>query len=118
MRNLFILFFLFMIFSCKKNNDGQNTSFSLSETNWKLYYKQNTTFNFYALSKLYFKQNNTVDNYRNFDTISGTWTLNTKEVYFNLDNGDKFKGTAITNDSISGTLIASGNNGVWYAIRN
>ncbi len=118
MRNLFILFFVLITFSCIKHQNDNAASISLSETYWKLYYKNNTSFDFYAKSNLYFKQNNLVDNSRNFDTIPGTWSVNTNKVSINFNNGDKYTGTAITNDSMVGTLSASGNNGVWYATRN
>lgn len=116
MRNLFILICILSIISCKKNKNN-NLAFTLNETNWNLFFKTNTTFDFYAKSSLYFRQDNTVDNYRNFDTLSSTWTLDANTVAFNFSNGEKYIGTVITIDSIAGTLTSSGNNGVWYAIR-
>ena len=118
MRKLFILSLLLAFFSCKKNEDNNAATIALSETHWNLHYKYNNTFNFFAVSNLYFKQNNTIDNYRNFDTISGAWSAIKDSVTLNFSNGEKYTGTAITDDSISGTLTAIGNTGVWYAVRN
>jgi hypothetical protein len=117
MQKLYILPFLLIAFSCKKKCADHTSTISLNETRWNLHYKNNTTFNFYAESELYFKQNQTVYNYRNFDTIAGNWNANARTVTLNFNNGDQFSGTAITSDSISGTLTAAGNNGVWYATR-
>lgn len=116
MQKLYILPILFILFSCKKNCDN-NSPNSLSETKWNLYFKNNNTFDFFAESDLYFKENKTIENYRNFDTVYGNWVANENTLTINFNNGDKYIGTLITNDSISGTLTAAGNNGVWYATK-
>ena len=116
MRKLFLLPFVIAAFSCKKKSDDNNLSV-LNETHWKLYYKNNNTFSFYAASEIYFKENKSIDNYRNFDTLYGEWSENSNIVIIDFNNGDSYSGTLITNDSISGTLTATGSNGVWYATK-
>jgi hypothetical protein len=118
MRKLFFLpLFAAILFSCKKHNDDNTSSIILNDTRWNLHYKNNNTFSFFAESELFFKQNKNIDNYRNFDTISGNWSATNNTITINFNNGDKYTGTAISNDSISGTLTASGSNGTWYAVR-
>ena len=102
-----------LLFSCKKK--CTYIPVSLSETHWDLYFKNNSSFTFYATSLLYFKANDSIYNYRNFDTVSGTWNVNQDIVYIDFVNGDKYSGNIISDDSINGTLTASGNSGVWYA---
>ena len=116
MQRLFISLLVFTALSCKKNTQ-EDAGLALGETNWNLHFKNNSTFNNYAESQLFFKADKNVQNYRNFDTISGTWKSTASNVTITFDNGDIYNGTAITSDSISGTLTASGNNGVWYATR-
>ncbi len=101
-----------LLFSCKKNC---HSVISLQETHWDLYFKNNSSFNFYATSDLYFKADKTAENYRNFDTVLGNWSQDNSAVSISFNTGDQYTGTIITNDSISGTLTASGNDGVWYA---
>ncbi|MFN8283587.1 MAG: hypothetical protein U0U67_10260 [Chitinophagales bacterium] len=111
MKNIVLLLFVFLLFSCKKD-------INLSETHWTLYYQYNSTFNFYAESDLYFKQNYDLENYRNFDTVSGTWYVNKKNVNFYFVNDDRYEGKIINADSMTGTLLLPhGDHGVWHAKR-
>ncbi len=116
MQKLFILFLVLACFSCNKNVQ-EDLGLPLGETKWNLYFKNNSTFSFFAQSQLHFNSNKSVKNYRNFDSLTGTWKSKTDIVTINFDNGDIYNGTAITIDSISGILTASGNNGIWYAIK-
>ena len=116
MQRVFILFLVLSIFSCKKKAEDDN-GLPLGETNWNLHFKNNSTFSFYAESKLYFLIDSSVKNYRSADTISGTWKSKANTVTISFNNGDIYTGSAITADSIYGTLTASGNNGVWYATK-
>lgn len=118
MKKAFILFLTLSIFSCKKGCIEGEQAFQLNETKWDLFFKNNNTFSFYAKSEIYFKENKTIENYRNFDTIYGTWTSTENNLSINFNNGDKYIGSLITSDSISGTLTSAGNNGVWYATKN
>ncbi len=111
MKNILLMLLFFTLFSCKK-------SVNLSETRWTLYYKNNPTFNFYAKSEIYLKSNNTIENYRNFDTIYGTWTHIKENVTFQFINDAKFEGNLIASDSMKGTLLLpSGDRGDWSAKR-
>ena len=114
MKYVIIVSISMFFFSCKKCKDNFSVV-SLPETKWDLYYKNNSTFTFYAKSLIYFKENKSIDNYRNFDTVTGNWEVNENIVSINFDSGDKYSGEVFTDDSISGTLTASGYNGVWYA---
>lgn len=119
MKKILVLLFCIIAIatiSCKKKKN-EETSFSLKNTNWQLYYKSNNTFNFFALSHLSFKADYSVINYRNSDTLSGTWELDNSAVSVYYRNGDVYKGTLITTDSMSGTFTAFGSNGIWYAVR-
>ena len=116
MQKFFFLLIILGAFSCKKNTDD-NTGFPFSGTNWNLYFKNNNTFTFFAESELYFTSDTTVQNYRSSDTVSGRLKSTPTTVTINFEDGDVYNGTIITNDSISGTLSASGNSGVWYATR-
>lgn len=116
MQKLFIGLLLLSVFSCKKKTDN-NTGFPFGGTNWNLHFKNNPTFSFFAESELYFDSDTSVQNYRNVDTVSGSWKSTPTTVTIDFYNGDVYNGTVITNDSISGTLSASGNSGVWYATR-
>ena len=109
----YLLFFILsmFLFSCKK----KNSIASLRETHWNLFYRNNNTFTFYALSEIYFKANDSVENERNFDTLRGAWTQSEDNMAIYFDNGDEYTGKLITNDSLAGTLTASGNHGDWYA---
>ena len=115
MRKLYFLSLILMFFSCKKNCD--NNANELNETHWNLYFKNNQTFNFFAESDLYFKENKSIENYRNFDTVYGSWNTSGNTLNINFNSGDKYVGSLITKDSISGTLTTAGNNGVWYATK-
>lgn len=116
MQRLFISVFIFCAIACKKHTQ-EPSGLPLGETNWNLHFKNNNTFTFFAESHLYFKSSKDVENFRSVDTIAGTWKSAGHEVTITFNNGDIYTGTAITSDSISGTLSASGNNGVWYAIK-
>jgi hypothetical protein len=108
-----ILCSVVLLGACKKKKI-QVTDYT--GTHWRLFFKNNPTFSFFAESKLYFKDEANVDNYRNFDTLYGQWVVdddNTLTIHFT--NGDQYIGTVISSDSLSGTLKASGNNGVWSA---
>ena len=112
MKNLYLLFVAASIFSCKKND------INLSETRWTLYYKHNPTFNFYAKSDIYFKNENLVENDRNFDTLTGTWFADKKKLNIYFTNDDRYEGTIVNSDSMTGTLLLPhGDHGVWYAKR-
>lgn len=106
---------LFFLASCKEENE--EADFPLGETNWQLYFKHNNTFSFFAESVLSFSDNNTVLNYRNADTVSGIWNTKGKTLTINFEDGDVYLGNIILDDSISGILSASNNNGIWYAVR-
>lgn len=101
--------------SCKKCNDD---TIGLTGSRWNLFFKNNSTFTFYAEAELNFKTNSSVENYRNFDTLTGNWLLENNTISIAFNNGDQYNGILITSDSISGTLTASGNNGFWYATKN
>jgi len=115
MRILIASLVLLSIISCKK--EKKENGLLLSNSSWNLYFKHNSTFNFYAQSHLYFDSDKKVTNFRNADTLHGEWESKGNNLSIIFNNGDKYNGNAITPDSLSGTLIASGNNGVWYAIR-
>ncbi len=120
MKNIIYLIVAFsiVILSCEKNNSNNTTvinQYPLSGTNWDLYYKSNSTFTFYALSKIDFKSDSTCLNYRNFDTLVGTWRQNNASLNISFSNGDKYNGTFYSIDSITGTTVVTGNNGLWYA---
>lgn len=111
MKNILLLIIVSTLFSCKKD-------INLSETHWTVYFKHNSTFNYYAVSEFYFKNNDSVYNYRNFDTIKGRWILNNKKLNIDFLNDDKYEGNVVSSDSISGALLLpSGDHGVWYAKR-
>lgn len=111
MKNVLLLFIVGLLFSCKKPVD-------LSETHWTLYYKHNPTFSFYAESDLYFKKDNIIENARNFDTLTGTWYADKKKLNIYFTNDDKYEGTIVSSDSITGTLLLpSGDHGTWFAKR-
>ena len=94
MKNVLLLFIVGLLFSCKKPVD-------LSETHWTLYYKHNPTFSFYAESDLYFKKDNIK-----------------KKLNIYFTNDDKYEGTIVSADSITGTLLLpSGDHGTWFAKR-
>lgn len=116
MKKLIIPLLMLAALSCKKES-ADDTGLALGETNWELHFKNNSSFTFFAVSQLYFKANRDVDNYRSADSVSGTWKSKSNTVIISFDNGDVYTGTAITPDSISGALSASGNNGIWYALR-
>ncbi|HRH57844.1 MAG TPA: hypothetical protein PLS10_09335 [Chitinophagales bacterium] len=116
MQKLFIIFVILSVLSCKKKTEDI-TGLSLGETNWNLHFKNNNTFSFFAISHLYFKENKDVYNYRSADTISGKWKSSGSSVTITFNNGDIYNGSAVTSDSLTGTLTASGNNGVWYATK-
>ncbi len=116
MRLLFMSIILLSLISCKK--ETTTTGISLSNTNWELHFKNNSTFSFYAQSRLIFDENNHVNNFRFSDTLTGVWNSEGNSVILQFSNGDIYKGKAITVDSLSGTLTASGNSGIWYAIKN
>ena len=101
--------------ACKKEKNA--TGISLSNTNWELHFKNNSTFSFYAQSRLVFDGNNHVNNFRFSDTPSGTWNAVGDAVTLQFTNGDTYNGKAITADSLSGTLTAYGSSGLWYAIK-
>ena len=110
---LLIICSVALLGACKKK---RTTIADYSGTHWRLHFKNNSTFTFFAESELYFKDASNVDNYRNFDTLFGTWAVdqdNTLSIQFN--NGDRYTGTPAGTDSLSGTLTASGNNGLWNA---
>lgn len=111
--SVFILF-LSIFISCKKCKEN---SISLTNSRWDLFFKNNSTFTFYAESELYFITSNSVLNYRNFDTLSGNWILDNNKLSIEFNNDDQYTSDYISQDSLSGTLKASGNNGVWYAKR-
>ncbi|HOY41208.1 MAG TPA: hypothetical protein PK546_06260 [Chitinophagales bacterium] len=120
MQKISILLFSLVIFiniSCKKGCIEGEQGLPLENTNWNLYFKNNSTFTFFAESQLYFNANKEVVNYRSADTINGNWESSNSDVTLTFSNGDIYNGTAITSDSISGTLTASGNNGIWYATK-
>jgi hypothetical protein len=114
MKYLVLLLLATSILSCKKKCAS---TISLADTQWDLYFKNNNTFNFFAKSLVRFNKNDSAYNYRNFDTIAGTWKQNNAFMEIDFANGDVYTGIIATSDSISGTLTASGNNGVWYAIK-
>ena len=116
MQKLFFIFMILSVLSCKKKTQD-DIGLPLGETNWALHFKNNSTFTYFAESYLYFKANKEVNNYRNADTVSGTWKSVSKNVTITFNNGDIYNGTAVTAESIAGTLTASGNNGTWYAIK-
>lgn len=116
MQKLFFTFLILSVLSCKKKTEDDN-GLPLGETSWNLHFKNNSTFSFFAESNLYFKENKDVYNYRSADTISGTWKSTGNSVIITFDNGDIYNGAAVTSDSITGTLSASGNNGIWYATK-
>lgn len=113
MKYFYIACFSLFLFSCKKCKHPAVSS--LRETQWDLYFKNNSSFTFYAHSTLYFRGDDSIFNYRNFDTVSGTWNENSNHVSIDFNNGDRYSGTILSTDSISGTLSASGNQGIWYA---
>lgn len=115
MQKVVILFVVISLFSCKK--ESIETGYPLGGSSWTLYFKNNPTFTFYAESQLYFAADNKVINNRNADTLTGFWETKNNAVTIQFDNDDVYLGTIFTNDSIAGTLTASGNNGNWYAIR-
>lgn len=116
MQRVFILFLVIGIFSCKKKADVVN-GYPLSGTNWNLHFRNSPIFSFYAQSALSFNSDSSVQNFRSSDTVSGKWKTKSNDVTINFNNGDIYTGTVITDDSLAGTLTASGNNGDWYAIR-
>ena len=116
MQKLAITFLILSVLSCKKKTDDV-AGLALGETNWNLYFKNNSTFSFFAESHLYFKENKDVINYRSADTVSGKWKSIGSSVKITFDNGDIYNGSAVNSDSISGTLTASGNSGIWYATK-
>ncbi|MFN8238543.1 MAG: hypothetical protein U0T77_10270 [Chitinophagales bacterium] len=110
---LFIFCTILLLSACKKK---KTTVADFTGTHWRLHFKNNPTFSFFAESELFFKDATNVDNYRNFDTLYGTWAVDDdNNLSVKFDNGDLYTGTLITDDSLSGTLKASGNNGVWNA---
>ncbi len=115
MRVLFISVIILSLISCKKEKNAKGIS--LSNTNWELHFKNNSTFSFYAQSRLVFDGNNHVNNFRFSDTLSGTWNAVGDAVTLQFTNGDTYNGKAITADSLSGTLTAYGSSGLWYAIK-
>jgi uncharacterized protein (DUF2147 family) len=115
MQKVVILFLALSLFSCKKKSI--ETGYALGETNWTLYFKNNSSFSFYAVSQLSFYTDYKVKNFRSADTILGTWKTKNNAVSINFESGDVYTGTIFSDDSISGSLTASGSNGDWYAIR-
>lgn len=115
MRTLLASLVIVSVLSCKKETPDNGLAFS--NTNWNLYFKHNSSFTFYAQSRLAFDANKGVTNFRFSDTLTGDWTSMGNAVTINFSNGDTYKGTAITADSLSGTLTASGSEGVWYATK-
>mgnify|MGYP000849539508 FL=1 len=112
MKKLILVILIASNFSCKKN------CVDLNDTHWTLFYKHNSTFNYYAESDLYFKNDNSIENYRNFDTILGTWMSDKKKLKIQFNNDDEYEGTIVSSDSMAGTLILPhGDHGVWYAKR-
>ncbi|HNM31641.1 MAG TPA: hypothetical protein PKM51_02730 [Chitinophagales bacterium] len=116
MRVLVISLLLLAMAACKKEKASQGLA--LNNTNWELHFKNNPSFSFFAKSQLVFDGNKRVSNFRFSDTLVGTWNTEGNAVTLQFTNGDTYKGKAITADSLSGTLTASGNSGVWYAIKN
>jgi hypothetical protein len=101
-----------LLLSCNKTE--KPILIDLHNTSWGLLYKYDG-FSFYAQTELRFHNDTTFENIGVSDTVYGTWSNENGNIKLYFDNLAVFSGTAVSADSLRGTMFNAGTDGVWGA---